>query len=31
MKRIMNTVEFDRKKTAFRLRTDLLDRPKVAA
>ncbi len=31
MKRIMNTVAFDRKQTAFRLRTDLLDRLKVAA
>lgn len=30
MKRIMNTVAFDRKQTAFRLRTDLLDRLKVA-
>ena len=28
---IMNTVAFDRKQTAFRLRTDLLDRLKVAA
>lgn len=27
----MNTVAFDRKQTAFRLRTDLLDRLKVAA
>lgn len=31
MKRIMNTVAVDRKQTAFRLRTDLLDRLKVAA
>lgn len=31
MKRIMNTVTVDRKQTAFRLRTDLLDRLKVAA
>lgn len=31
MKRNMNTVAFDRKQTAFRLRTDLLDRLKVAA
>lgn len=31
MKRIINTVAFDRKQTAFRLRTDLLDRLKVAA
>lgn len=31
MKRIMDTVAFDRKQTAFRLRTDLLDRLKVAA
>ena len=31
MKRIMNTVAFDRKQTAFRPRTDLLDRLKVAA
>lgn len=31
MKTIMNTVAFDRKQTAFRLRTDLLDRLKVAA
>ena len=31
MKGIMNTVAFDRKQTAFRLRTDLLDRLKVAA
>lgn len=31
MKRIMNTIAFDRKQTAFRLRTDLLDRLKVAA
>lgn len=31
MKRIMNTVAFDRKQTAFRLRTDLLDRLKVTA
>ena len=28
---IKNTVAFDRKQTAFRLRTDLLDRLKVAA
>lgn len=28
---IMDTVAFDRKQTAFRLRTDLLDRLKVAA
>ena len=27
----MNMVAFDRKQTAFRLRTDLLDRLKVAA
>lgn len=27
----MNTVAVDRKQTAFRLRTDLLDRLKVAA
>lgn len=27
----MNTVAVDRKRTAFRLRTDLLDRLKVAA
>ena len=27
----MNTVAFDRKQTAFRLKTDLLDRLKVAA
>ena len=27
----MNTVAFDRKQTAFRLRADLLDRLKVAA
>ena len=27
----MNTIAFDRKQTAFRLRTDLLDRLKVAA
>ena len=27
----MDTVAFDRKQTAFRLRTDLLDRLKVAA
>ena len=27
----MNTVAFDRKQTAFRLRTDLLDRLKAAA
>lgn len=27
----MNTVSVDRKQTAFRLRTDLLDRLKVAA
>lgn len=27
----MNTVAFDRKQTAFQLRTDLLDRLKVAA
>lgn len=31
MKRIMNTLAVDRKQTAFRLRTDLLDRLKVAA
>ena len=31
MKKIMNTVAVDRKQTAFRLRTDLLDRLKVAA
>lgn len=31
MDMIMNTVAFDRKQTAFRLRTDLLDRLKVAA
>ena len=31
MKRDMNTVAVDRKQTAFRLRTDLLDRLKVAA
>lgn len=31
MKRDMNTVAVDRKRTAFRLRTDLLDRLKVAA
>ena len=31
MKSIMNTVAVDRKQTAFRLRTDLLDRLKVAA
>lgn len=31
MKMIMNTVAVDRKQTAFRLRTDLLDRLKVAA
>lgn len=31
MDMIMNTVSFDRKQTAFRLRTDLLDRLKVAA
>lgn len=31
MKRIMNTVAVDRKQTTFRLRTDLLDRLKVAA
>lgn len=31
MKWIMNTVAVDRKQTAFRLRTDLLDRLKVAA
>lgn len=31
MKRNMNMVAFDRKQTAFRLRTDLLDRLKVAA
>lgn len=31
MKTIMNTVAVDRKQTAFRLRTDLLDRLKVAA
>ena len=31
MKRNMNTVAVDRKQTAFRLRTDLLDRLKVAA
>lgn len=31
MKRNMNTIAVDRKQTAFRLRTDLLDRLKVAA
>lgn len=31
MDMIMSTVAFDRKQTAFRLRTDLLDRLKVAA
>lgn len=31
MDMIMNTVAVDRKPTAFRLRTDLLDRLKVAA
>ena len=31
MKRDMNKVAVDRKRTAFRLRTDLLDRLKVAA
>ena len=31
MKRNMNMVAFDRKQTAFRLRTDLLDSLKVAA
>lgn len=31
MKRNMNTISVDRKQTAFRLRTDLLDRLKVAA
>lgn len=31
MKRIMNTVAVDRKQMAFRLRTDLFDRLKVAA
>ena len=31
MKKIMNTVAVDRKQTAFRHRTDLLDRLKVAA
>ena len=31
MKKIMNTVAVHRKQTAFRLRTDLLDRLKVAA
>lgn len=31
MKRDMNAVAVDRKQTAFRLRTDLLDRLKVAA
>ena len=31
MKKIMNTVAVDRKQTAFRLMTDLLDRLKVAA
>lgn len=31
MDMIMNTVAFDRKQTAFRLSTDLLDRLKVAA
>ena len=31
MKKIMNTVAVDRKQTACRLRTDLLDRLKVAA
>lgn len=31
MKRIMNAVAVDRKQMAFRLRTDLFDRLKVAA
>lgn len=31
MKRDMNTISVDRKQTVFRLRTDLLDRLKVAA
>ena len=31
MKRNMNTIAVDRKQTAFRPRTDLLDRLKVAA
>ena len=31
IKRLINTLSVDRKQTAFRLRTDLLDRLKVAA